>query len=421
MTDNVFALSGTSEGYENTALVAPLYRIVGDSWNFFYPYRETDGSKTPLESVAPGAVLIVAPGIAPVPLTVSQIVDNGVTFTLADSSKLPYANPNFPTSLRLQIFVTDSLGRRTTYSLSNVVPFRVDTGDLSVLPVTSTVPGSAGPVGPKGDPGIASSQQAIDDAIQAAIQSQIPTLRGNPGESAYQVAVDLGYSGTESQWVASLRGASGAASTVPGPQGPSGESAYQLAVDSGFVGTQSQWLASLQATAGISQQAATNMIAAALIPYATIQQLTEAIASIPPSPTAQYIAQSIATALAPYATASQVAQSIASALAPYSTTAEVTQAITTALSSYVTNTALTSALSSALAGYTTPTQVGTLITNFFSAQTFAPTGATLNNLIDTRAGVIVAQAIANLPNSTAPDHTMSTDLSNPDRGTSPLL
>lgn len=54
---------------------------------------------------------------------------------------------------------------------------------------------------------------------------------GDPGKSAYQVAVDNGFSGTQAQWLASLVGTqgpqgipgpAGADSTVPGPQGPAG-------------------------------------------------------------------------------------------------------------------------------------------------------------------------------------------------------
>src|SRR5690242_316880 len=40
---------------------------------------------------------------------------------------------------------------------------------------------------------------------------------GEPGKSAYQVAVDNGYVGSEAQWLLSLRGPAGADSTVPGP------------------------------------------------------------------------------------------------------------------------------------------------------------------------------------------------------------
>jgi hypothetical protein len=48
-------------------------------------------------------------------------------------------------------------------------------------------------------------------------------------------------------------GSDGADSTVPGPEGPQGadgKSAYQIAVDKGFVGTEEQWLASLKGESG---------------------------------------------------------------------------------------------------------------------------------------------------------------------------
>jgi microcystin-dependent protein len=49
------------------------------------------------------------------------------------------------------------------------------------------------------------------------------------------------------------KGDDGADSTVPGPEGPEGadgKSAYQIAVDKGFVGTEEEWLASLKGDAG---------------------------------------------------------------------------------------------------------------------------------------------------------------------------
>ena len=46
--------------------------------------------------------------------------------------------------------------------------------------------------------------------------------KGDPGDSAYQIAVEHGFVGTEEEWLASLHGATGA--TGPqGPQGPQGE------------------------------------------------------------------------------------------------------------------------------------------------------------------------------------------------------
>lgn len=58
-------------------------------------------------------------------------------------------------------------------------------------------------------------------------------LRGTDGKSAYQIARDKGYGGTETQWLTTLAGGEG-------------KSAYQIARESGYGGTQMQWLASLK-------------------------------------------------------------------------------------------------------------------------------------------------------------------------------
>ena len=60
------------------------------------------------------------------------------------------------------------------------------------------------------------------------------------GESAYQTAVRLGFSGSEEEWLASLKGEDGAP----------GESAYEAAVALGFVGTVDDWIASLKGEPG---------------------------------------------------------------------------------------------------------------------------------------------------------------------------
>lgn len=73
------------------------------------------------------------------------------------------------------------------------------------------------------------------------ITATVPAgAQGDPGDdgiSAYQVAVNNGYTGTETAWLASLVGATG-------------ESAYQAAVDGGYVGTQADWIASLKGEKG---------------------------------------------------------------------------------------------------------------------------------------------------------------------------
>lgn len=87
--------------------------------------------------------------------------------------------------------------------------------------------------------------------------------KGNPGadgKSAYQVAVDDGFVGTEAQWLLSLVGQQGPQGQqgVQGPQGPQGiqgqqgDSAYALALANGFVGTESQWLLSLVGPQGLA-------------------------------------------------------------------------------------------------------------------------------------------------------------------------
>lgn len=67
------------------------------------------------------------------------------------------------------------------------------------------------------------------------------SIQGNPGNSAYQVAILKGFKGTEEEWIKSLKGKDGN-SVI----GNTGKSAYQLAVDNGFNGTQKEWLESLK-------------------------------------------------------------------------------------------------------------------------------------------------------------------------------
>lgn len=69
---------------------------------------------------------------------------------------------------------------------------------------------------------------------------------GTPGKSAYQLAVDAGYPGTLTQWLASLEGSDG----QDGNNGQDGESAYDLAVSLGYPGTLAQWLDTLKGPKG---------------------------------------------------------------------------------------------------------------------------------------------------------------------------
>jgi hypothetical protein len=104
--------------------------------------------------------------------------------------------------------------------------------------------------------GIALSNQAITELIdngdgtityinESGLSTTIDLAAGSAGLSAYQIAVNNGFSGTEAQWLTSLQGANGADGAT-GQDGIDGLSAYQIAVNNGFTGTEAEWLASLQ-------------------------------------------------------------------------------------------------------------------------------------------------------------------------------
>lgn len=95
--------------------------------------------------------------------------------------------------------------------------------------------------------------------------------RGEKGYSAYEVAVKNGYTGTETEWLATLKGEKGekgdtGATGATGPAGINGKdgvngadgkpgsnglSAYELAVKNGFTGNESAWLESLKGEQGV--------------------------------------------------------------------------------------------------------------------------------------------------------------------------
>ena len=107
---------------------------------------------------------------------------------------------------------------------------------------SSTSGASSGTQGPQGEPGPKGDKGEKGDKGD-------PGSPGIPGKSAYEVAVDTGYVGSESEWVESLQGEPGR----PGPQGNPGipgESAYEIAVDAGFIGDEAAWLKSLKGEPG---------------------------------------------------------------------------------------------------------------------------------------------------------------------------
>ena len=73
--------------------------------------------------------------------------------------------------------------------------------------------------------------------------------QGRDGKSAYELAVEKGYTGTLEQWLESLNGSDGAT-------GSDGKSAYELAVEMGYTGTLEEWLESLKGNTGADGKSA---------------------------------------------------------------------------------------------------------------------------------------------------------------------
>ena len=108
---------------------------------------------------------------------------------------------------------------------------------------TDGAQGPAGPQGPQGDPGVQgeTGPQGIQGergpaGPQGEQGEQGPAGQdGAPGKSAYEIAVEDGFSGNVYEWLESLKG----------DPGEDGKNAYELAVEAGFTGTSAEWLDSL--------------------------------------------------------------------------------------------------------------------------------------------------------------------------------
>ena len=125
------------------------------------------------------------------------------------------------------------------------------TGNGEVVKGEKGDPGEMGPQGiqgPKGDPG----EKGADgkDGIAGLQGPKGDTgAAGKDGESAYDIAKRNGFTGTESEWIASLKGKDGAQGAA-GAAGQQGESAYAIAKKNGFTGTEAEWLQSIKGKDG---------------------------------------------------------------------------------------------------------------------------------------------------------------------------
>ena len=94
-----------------------------------------------------------------------------------------------------------------------------------------------------------------DGETSATLHNGANGEKGSDGKSAYQIAVEQGYQGSESDWLSSLKGDKGekgntGAKGNPGQNGAEGKSAYAIAVEHGYENSEDEWLLSLKGEKG---------------------------------------------------------------------------------------------------------------------------------------------------------------------------
>ncbi len=94
-----------------------------------------------------------------------------------------------------------------------------------------------------------------DGETSATLHNGANGEKGTDGKSAYQIAVEQGYQGSESDWLSSLKGDKGekgntGAKGNPGQDGAEGKSAYAIAVEHGYEDSEDEWLLSLKGEKG---------------------------------------------------------------------------------------------------------------------------------------------------------------------------
>ena len=126
-------------------------------------------------------------------------------------------------------------------------------------PASVKIKGEAGAAGAKGDKGDPFTYDDFTAAQLAALKGE----KGDKGETGEQgVKGDKGEQGEQGQQgIQGVKGDTGAT----GANGQDGKSAYQIALDNGFVGTQAEWLASLKGDKGDTGASGANITASEVL------------------------------------------------------------------------------------------------------------------------------------------------------------
>ena len=115
---------------------------------------------------------------------------------------------------------------------------------------------------PSGFEGENSNVPPTPDLYQQLLQKI--SEKGKDGKSTFEIAVEHGFVGTETEWLESLKGVDGLPGKdgkngtdglpgrdgIDGINGSDGKSAYIIAVEHGFSGTENEWLQSLKGADG---------------------------------------------------------------------------------------------------------------------------------------------------------------------------
>ena len=110
---------------------------------------------------------------------------------------------------------------------------------------------------PSGFDGESSNVPPTPDLYQQLLQKI--SEKGADGKSAFEIAVENGFIGTEAEWLESLKGKDGkdgvdGKNGQDGKDGIDGKSAYEIAIANGYFGTESEWLESLKGKDGTDGQ-----------------------------------------------------------------------------------------------------------------------------------------------------------------------
>ena len=147
---------------------------------------------------------------------------------------------------------------------------------------------------PSGFEGENSNVPPTPDLYQQLLEKIQSASKGTDGKSAFEIAVEHGFVGTETEWLESLKGVDGLPGKdgkngtdglpgrdgIDGINGSDGKSAYIIAVEHGFTGTENEWLQSLKGTDGKGGITPDMSVYATKTDIAELQKQIESISGI---------------------------------------------------------------------------------------------------------------------------------------------